>query len=366
MTSGWNNKPSRILIHAPNWVGDHAMAFSFYLSAKKIFPESEIDLMGRTWVWDLLPRGVFRKVIPLHGKKIDRQLIINLKKEKYDLGFTLSPSFRSAYFLFRAGIPVRLGYPGDMRGTLLRHPRFAGSLRIPPYNKYEHRSLSYLRLLTPFFPPDKTAEDYFSGYLSQIMKTDLELSPEKKKEMELILKKENIKKKNFWIICPGSVAPSKVYPVDYLVRIIHGYLEKNKTAQIVFSGSSLEKEYVRQILSSLDKKFRTRVRDLTELTSLSQSVYLMENARGIIANDSGIAHIAAFTGTPLVTFLGMGRKEETLTLSRQKTVFNLNLPCSPCMKKTCPRKNESIACLRGIHPEWVLDSMLEWDASTGK
>ncbi|RME88720.1 MAG: lipopolysaccharide heptosyltransferase II, partial [Candidatus Hydrogenedentota bacterium] len=50
-------------------------------------------------------------------------------------------------------------------------------------------------------------------------------------------------------------------------------------------------------------------------------------------------------------------KEETLTLNPRKKVLNLNLPCSPCGKKMCPRKDKPLECLEGIEPDEVLLAM---------
>ena len=48
-------KASSVLVHAPNWVGDHAMAFPFYAALRELLPETKIVLIGRSWIADLAP-----------------------------------------------------------------------------------------------------------------------------------------------------------------------------------------------------------------------------------------------------------------------------------------------------------------------
>jgi ADP-heptose:LPS heptosyltransferase len=41
--------PARVLVHAPNWVGDHAMAFPFYAALRELLPQAQLHLIGRAW-----------------------------------------------------------------------------------------------------------------------------------------------------------------------------------------------------------------------------------------------------------------------------------------------------------------------------
>ena len=348
-----------ILVHAPNWLGDHIMAWPFYYLLKEVFPETKLHLVGRAWISGIAP-DFFNAIHPLHAKKPDKPLLKNLKLEQFSHSFSLSPSFRSMLLLKKAEIPVRIGYPTDFRKLLLKYPSQQGSFRIPPYNPFEHRSLSYMRLLTPYFGKEKTAEDYFSKYTKQ--KYDIRIA---KPDIDSIEKPAgfSFSTKNYWIICPGSVAPSKIYPVKHLINIIKMIKAKNPEMKIILIGSSIESQYATQILTGLEDTFRRNIIDLTNQTTLTQALYILKNARGVIANDSGIAHMSFLSDTPLITFLGMGRKEETLALNYKKIVHNLNLSCAPCGKKYCPKTRDKLACLTQISPESVFQSMQQLDKS---
>ena len=351
-----NNLP--ILIHAPNWLGDHIMAFPFYAILKKKFPNNDLHLIGRSWVSNLLPKNIFSEIFILENKNPTSDILNKLKKNNYIYGFTLSPSFRSAWLLKKAKIKYRLGYKTDCRFFLLKYPKQTGSLYIPKYYKFEHRSLSYIRLLTPFYDKNKIAEDYWVQMKEK--KWDIEISGKDKTFTKDILKKYKVKN-FFWIICPGSVAKSKIYPIKHLIQLVNTLDNLKKPPSIVLVGTSVEEPYSYDLISNISTRSKRLIVNLTNKTTLPQLFSLLKEAKGIIANDSGLAHMTFLTKTPLVTFLGMGRKEETLSLNPHKVVLNKNLQCAPCMNQKCLRSDYPLECLDTIPFSDVLKGMQKFD-----
>ena len=341
-----------ILIYAPNWVGDHIMAFPFYMTLKKIFTEAELLLVGRKWVGDLVPQGIFGETILFKGKYPDPEQIGQLKKKEISMGISLSPSFRSIFFFLKAGVSIRLGYKTDFRGFLLsRKTKDRKKLLVSPYNQYEHRSLSYIRLLTSFFSEEKNAEEYWSEAVRS--QWNFALQQTEKNKIQSIFRQQRLTSRNYWVLCPGSVAPSKTYPISHLIQLIELSTSEGDEEKIVLVGTDIEKAHASDILKVLSKDSKKRMVNLTNKTNLRELFHIVRGSRVLIANDSGIAHLAFLTQTPLVTFLGMGRKEETLSLASKKIVLNQHLPCAPCMKQICPRKDFPMECLITVRPEEV-------------
>lgn len=340
--------PSSVLVYAPNWVGDHAMAFPFYAALRDLLPKAEIAIVGRTWVSDLAPENL-GPIISFAGKNPARAILQSLREKKFALGFTLSPSFRSALLLYRIGAKRRYGFDSDLRRFLLTGEK--NPHRHPPYNRYEHRSLAYLRLLNPLLPAGILSEDLWERY------RDTKLSP---LPAALLAKKFSLRLHRYLVvICPGSTAASKKYPIGHTIHMIESIARQMPRTEFVLLGAESDAADCDTIAHHFAAT-RIRVRSLCGKTSLREAHGIIAAAGVVVANDSGLAHITSLTPTPLVTFNGMGRRSETAPLTRQKILFDLELECSPCFAKICPRKDVPLACLVGIAPEAVAAAVLSY------
>lgn len=340
--------PGRVLVHAPNWVGDHAMAFPFYAALREILPEAELVLVGRRWVSDLAPPW-FDEIVNLDGKKLRNEDLKALRALRFDAGFTLSPSFRSAWLLRRLGIAKRFGFASDMRSWLLT--RAKNRQRREPYNRFEHRSLAYLRLLNVWLPAGAIAEELFERFRD----VRLEATPIAAVEKKFALPKATDR----IVVCPGSTAASKKYPAGHHVRALELIREKNPHLQVVLLGAPIDQNDADVILRHFASDKKPAVFSLCGQTTLTEAHALISSARFVIANDSGLAHLTSLTATPLITFNGMGRRQETGPLTATKVMFDLDLPCSPCFAKVCPRRDAPLECLTGIVPERVAAAGLQ-------
>lgn len=341
----------RVLIHAPNWVGDHALAFPFYAALRALFPKAELTLIGRNWVADLVPEG-YHQVVSWHGKNPAREQYQDLRAQNFSLAFTLSPSFRSAWLLWRLGIPERHGFLGDGRSFLLSKPKNRQRWQI--YNRHEHRSLAYLRLLVPFLPAALLPEELWQKYCH----TQLEPLSIKQIGQKLNLPHSTQRV----VLCPGSTAPSKKYPVAHFIRVVELVSQKLPKLQWVLLGAAIDSAECSAIANYFAGTKLT-VFNLCGKTTLREAHAILASARVVVANDSGLAHVTSLTKTPLVTFNGMGRREETAPLARKKILFDLRLDCSPCFARQCPRRDYPLECLVAISPEKVADAV--WQLMRG-
>ena len=71
--------------------------------------------------------------------------VFSLRKEKFDLAVVFPRSFRSAYQIFLARIPIRLGYRDEGRSLFLTH-----GIRRADDVLQGHRIHYYQRLIGPF------------------------------------------------------------------------------------------------------------------------------------------------------------------------------------------------------------------------
>lgn len=83
--------------------------------------------------------------------------------------------------------------------------------------------------------------------------------------------------------------------------------------QIVITGTENERE----ITSELIKRIKYPVLDLTGKISLGMVAYLIEKAALLIANCTGVSHIAAATNTPSIIISMDGEPERWPPINKQ-------------------------------------------------
>jgi heptosyltransferase-2 len=140
----------KILVRAPNWVGDAVMAIPALEAIRRAHAAAEIAILTRPAVADLYREQPFANKILEYDNSGRHQgwwgrekLVGELRREKFDLAVLLQNAFEAAWLAWRAGIPERAGYARDGRGLLLTKP-----IPVPKEGDIpRHESHFYLELV---------------------------------------------------------------------------------------------------------------------------------------------------------------------------------------------------------------------------
>lgn len=79
----------------------------------------------------------------------------------------------------------------------------------------------------------------------------------------------------------------------------------------------------------------------------------------VLCVDTGPMHMAAAVGTPVLAVFGATEAQRTGPYGLQHRVMvREDLPCRPCLSRTCKLRERDIRCLTGLDPDRVGDAVL--------
>jgi heptosyltransferase-2 len=309
----------RILVVAPNWIGDALMAQPLLARLREKRPHMKLDVLAPEWVAPVARRmPEVDEVIPVPFRHGSLQLgsrwrLGRALKHRYDEAIVLPNSWKSALVPFLAHIPVRTGYVGESRFGLLNRLH-----RNPDRHMREH----YARL----------AESPGNEARQPLPQACLRMDPA---QVAATCRRFDVKAP-YAVLCPGAeYGPAKRWP--YFAE-----LATRLALPPVLLGSRNDATAAAGIEG----------KNLIGKTTLDEAIDLIAGAQYIVTNDSGLMHVAAALGRPLVALFGSSSPEKTPPQSEHARVLWLKPECSPCFERECPLGH--FRCMREISVDQVL------------
>ena len=298
-----------ILIIGPSWVGDSVMAQSLYIQLKKEAPDCNIDVVSPPWTVSIMERmpQVSRNIVSpfLHGdiKLISRNRFgKSLKKFNYDRSIILTNSFKSALVPYFAKIPIRTGWLGEFRYGLLNDIR-----KLDPTKNH---------LMVEKFVSLSLQDNNYSLESLDFPLLTIDLVNQKN-----VLSKLSIDSSlRSLAICPGAeFGPAKQWPPEYYAEVARAYIDRGWN--ILCLGSPNDQETGEQIESFQNLNKENKFYNLIGKTSLNDAIDILGLCDRVVTNDSGLMHIAAAVGTPLVALYGPSSPAYTPPLIDNKKIL---------------------------------------------
>ncbi len=309
----------KILVIAPNWVGDAIMAHSLYQLLKKNHPDRCIDVIAPAAfepLHALMPE--IRRFIatPMEHGKLPLaalwSLAQTLRQEQYQEAYVLPNSLKSALLPWLSGIPRRVGYHGEMRYGLLNYRHQLDKKALPTMTQ-RFNALAFARHTDPESIPIPYPALQATMSKGQALATTLGLDT----------------KRPVLILCPGAAyGPAKRWPVGHFKAIAESWASHHGPVWVM--GDKKDKTHADAIANANDA-----IHSLAGRTSLADACELMALGRIVVSNDSGLMHLAAALQRPLVAIYGSSSPGFTPPLAHDIRMVMPNIACSPCFERTC-------------------------------
>ncbi len=303
----------RIVVRAPNWLGDAVLATPALASLHEGFPQASITVAAPPSVADLV-RGhpAADAVLPL-GPGL-RGRVRALRNGGFDLAVILPNSFSSALPFALARIPVRYGARTNGRGWLLT--------RSVPSPSRGHQARRYLELIRPLCPS-------VTDPLPRLV-----VAEEERQAARKILEQGGAAPCQVLVaIHPGaSYGTAKRWTPERYARAAVEVASRMGAA-VVILGAAGEAREGDAVLKALEGYPSVA---LTGRLSIRQLMAVLSCCRLLLTNDSGPMHIAGALGVPVAAVFGPTDPEETGPLGRNARIVRKPVFCSPCLLRRCP------------------------------
>lgn len=335
--------PSRIMVKGVNWIGDTVLSLPSIQALREVFPEAFITVYTLTHLVGLISHNPcvnevvgYRRRGGLNGVLDQWRLVDLYRKGGYDLAIILPNSFSSALLPFMARIPVRIGYARNGRSILLTHP-----VPCPDEIRKVHHSLYYLNIVGNL------------GKVSEGQLPIIKLKDEEKRWAHMIIHGEKERAVRWVVgICPGAAyGPAKRWFAHRYIELAKRLMDR-ADARIILFGSEQEAVEIR----IMAKRIGGDCIDMSGRTTIVEMASLMALCDLVISNDTGPMHVAGAIGTPVIAIFGSTDPSATSPLGRAKVIRKGDVHCSPCFKRTCPKK--TYECMERISTEEVLEAAL--------
>ncbi|MCA1857399.1 lipopolysaccharide heptosyltransferase II [Massilia oculi] len=324
----------RTLVISPNWIGDAVMAQPLLHRLRERHPERPIDVLAPGWVapvWramrevDTVIESPFK-----HGAlqwKERKAFAKMLRARGYADSYVLPNTLKFALIPWLAGIKRRVGYKGEMRYGLV--------------NVMHHDDKAAPRPMVPFYAALADAPVRQLPPAGKALEPSMQVAPE---QADAAIARLALPAGAYVAFAPGAeFGPAKRWPAAYFAELAQTIRARRPDAQILLMGSPKDRAVCDEITAVVPQ-----AHNLAGATSLDEAIALISRAAALVTNDSGLMHIGAALGRPVVAIYGPTDPRHTPPHSALAKVLWLHIECSPCQQRECPLGHQN--CMKQILP----------------
>ncbi len=329
----------KILVVGPSWIGDTILAQPLFKLLHARHGDLALDVLAPEWTLPLLKRmREVRRIIlsPFaHGDlkfSARRRLGHELRAEGYHQSIVLPNSFKAALVPFFADIPARTGFRGEMRWGLLNDVRSLDERALPLLAQ------RYAMLA------GAAGEPPASPLPALRLEVDDDARAAALRRLGLAARQPAA------ALCPGAeYGPAKRWPPRHFAEFGRRLAARGLAVWLVGSAKDAA------LGAEITELGGGTCLNLCGRTTLDEAIDLLASAKLVVSNDSGLMHVAAALGKPLIALYGSSSPAFTPPLASDAQILKLDLPCSPCFQRVCPLGHFN--CMIRLTPQRVVDAV---------
>ncbi len=332
--------PARTLVISPNWIGDAVMAQPLLQFLRQQHPGRPIDVLAPPSVapvWRAVAEVDTVLETPFRHRALqlrERWKYARLLRERgYADAYVLPNTLKYALIPWLAGIPRRVGYKGEMRYGLINVMHHD---EVPP------------RPMVPFYAA--LAHDPRRPVAANSPRPTLRVA---RGQVDAVCGRLGIAQdRPLVVFAPGAeFGMAKRWPPRHFAALADAIVANDAGAQIALLGSPKDAETCDQVLAHADKA-ASHILNLAGQTRLDEAVALIARAAAVVANDSGLLHIASGLNRPVVALYGPTDPDHAPPFSDIARSLSLRLECSPCRQRECPLGHHNCMERMGADMVW--------------
>ncbi len=334
------HEPAKILLLRLSSIGDIVLTTPLIRALRRSFPQARIDFVVKTNFAELVAHNPHLNTV--HRVNAEAgwlglvQLGRHLRSMRYDAVLDLHRNFRTS-FLTRI---CSASFVGRYQKPLVRRWLFvkfkaATMQQIPPV---------YLR----YFDAAESlkVQDEGGG-------TELFWNEAHETEARKVLQRAGWNEQQpLLCLAPGAGYFTKRWPVEYFAEIARQLQARRADFSVAILGSAQDYELGKFIRAQCERP----ILDLTGQCSVLATAAILKRSRLLLANDSGLMHIAEAVGTPVIALFGSTTRELGFFPQRASSLVieHEALSCRPCSHlgyQACPAGH--FRCMKELTPQTV-------------
>lgn len=337
----------RILVRAPNWLGDNVLAAPALLALRKacrgayvavVVRDSMADLWRMLPVDDVIP---FARVAGLRGLGTRWRVACDVRKRCFDTALIFPNSFDAALVPWLARVPERVGWTTDGRWLLVNR-----RIPFPRHLNGQSQARRYVYLV----------EQWLDRTLDVPLEVRLTVPAEARAEVAAAM--------TGWPPVVIGLSPSATYgtakcwlPERFAEVACRAH--RDLGARVVIVGGPGDRSrcaHVAAVIADMAPDAASWCENLAGRTDVCALAAWLERCTCLVTNDTGAMHVAAAVGTPVVAIFGPTDWRETAPLGTGHHLIRASVPCGPCHRRTCHLDHR---CMKSVSVEEVYQAVAD-------